>query len=161
MAQRRPMHLPAIKTSYLLRKARPPNPQPPLQNKPDPVSRPANKQHRPQASLFIIKDDMAEAGAVYKAHLQCPDISVLRKWSGAAPVCILQISWEKPNARHRCAGLCAPHLTRGLSDTSLRYAITSYGIHSFSIHLFINIRVVRGKSQFKVSARGAQPVKTL
>lgn len=46
-----------------------------------PVSRPGNKQRGPLASLFIIKDDVAEAGAmggaVNQVHLRCPVIRPL------------------------------------------------------------------------------------
>lgn len=46
-------------------------------------------------------------------------------------VCIPNLSREMPSAAHRCGELCMPQLTRRLGDMSLRYAITSYGSHSF------------------------------
>jgi len=89
-ARHRPVHLPTIISEYL----------PPISPlaicKPGPVSRPANKQNRPRASLFIIKDDMAEAGAVYKVHLQCPQWSSSRTTSlprGDAK-CYSQVRWH-------------------------------------------------------------------
>lgn len=81
------MHLPTIITKYLPRISLP------AIYKPGPVSRPANKQNRPQASLFIIKDDMVKQGQFTKST--CNAHSAFPISQGRCQVLLT----------HRCGGL--------------------------------------------------------
>ncbi len=87
---------------------------------------------------------LKQGGGVYKVHLQCP------RWPQSA--CFIS------QGRHQGPLTGVPRLTRRLGEMSLRYAITSYGCHSF---LFILHLVIKHKSQSCLRRENSNLWKTL